>query len=115
MENINKASSAKYLNAISSHLKGKGYEILATVEDPETSISLVCSDDGDLVFVSSFYGEGQFPEPEPESIRPQVEREAVELILEHDFPLGQARFDIVSLMIAGDHKAILRHHIDALQ
>lgn len=115
MENINKASSAKYLNAISSFLKGKGYEILATVEDPEKSISLVCSCDGTLVFVSSFYGEGQFAEPESESIRHQVESEAVDLVLEHDLPLGQMRFDIVSLMIAGDHNAILRHHINALQ
>lgn len=115
MENINKSElSDKCRKAIKSFVERKGCTVLGEVE--EGILGLVFKDEGDMVFAACYVGHGQFDEPDLKPLRSTLESEAVCWMFRNSDAIGagQVRFDVISLMLASDSKALLRHHIGAL-
>lgn len=99
------------------YLELKGYEIL---EDGwchgRDSVDFIATDEEDaLVFidceVSENAGEG-IPEEAPD--RKAFERIAAAYLAEADLSNTEVRYDIVGVLILGESRALIRHHINAI-
>lgn len=99
------------------YLELKGYEIL---EDGwchgRDSVDFIATDeDGALVFidceVSENVGEG-IPEEAPD--RKAFERIAAAFLAESDLSSVEVRYDVVGILIIGESRALIRHHINAI-
>lgn len=99
------------------YLELKGYEIL---EDGwchgRDSVDFIATDEDDaLVFidceVSENAGEG-IPEEAPD--RKAFERIAAAYLVEADLSNTEVRYDIVGVLILGESRALIRHHINAI-
>ena len=109
METIND----KVMPAISTFLTRRGYDILEqNWTHGKDSIDFIARDeDGELVFVAAkVASEGNaFP------VRKSLERVAAAyLAASSDIPEGSIRFDVISLLVLGPSKALIRHHINAI-
>lgn len=111
------AIDTKAMHGIRTFLERKGFEIL---EEGWThggdTVDFIAQDEGDLVFVSCQIsrnrGEG-FPEKKAD--RDALERVAIAYLAEQPGSDDcTVRFDLVSMMIDADDKALLRHHRNAL-
>ena len=107
----------KATQGVRRYLELRGYEIL---EDGwchgKDSIDFIARDENDdLVFIKCTIhgneGEG-IPEEKPD--RKAFERIAAAYLTESDCDNSTVRFDLVSLLVIGDSRALLRHHINAL-
>lgn len=96
----------------------KGYEVLEQNWSPEgsdESVPLIAYDGDVLVFIDVTVRSG-FEGFAPES---QTDREAMEVLAARylaqsdDEPDFEVRFDIISMMVVGESRAMLRHHINA--
>ena len=111
------AIETKALRGIRTFLERKGFEILEEGwAHGADAVDFIALDEGDLVFiscqVSRNIGEG-FPEENLD--RAALERLAIAYLSERqDAADCTIRFDIVSMMIVADDRAILRHHRNAL-
>ncbi len=79
-------------------------------------IDFIADDDGELVFVECKirHNEGDGLGAEKPS-RKKLERIAAAYLADNlDIPEGTVRFDYVTMLIVGDHKALIRHHRNAL-
>lgn len=99
------------------YLELKGYEIL---EDGwchgRDSVDFIATDEDDaLVFidceVSENAGEG-IPEEAPDC--KAFERIAAAYLAEADLSNTEVRYDIVGVLILGENRALIRHHINAI-
>lgn len=99
------------------YLEIRGYEIL---EDGwchgKGSVDFIATDeDGALVFidceVNANAGEG-IPEEKPD--RKAFERIAAAYLAESDQSCIEVRYDIVGVLIIGESRALIRHHINAI-
>lgn len=79
-------------------------------------IDFVVEDGGELVFVACQVRENVGKGLGEEKVdRNKFERIAAAYLAEHlDRAEGTVRFDIVTMLILSDHKALLRHHRNAL-
>ena len=104
--NTNPTLQDRAVKAAARFLEVRGYETLATGwKSPETrgAIDLVARDpeSDDLVFVDV-------------SARPTMELLAVSWLAENDFAESVGvRFDKISMIVVGEDRALLRHHINA--
>lgn len=114
MENINEIESVKFRNAIKFFLEAKGYTVLG--EPEEGILGIVFKDGDETVFAACYAGRGQFDEPDLKPLRSTIESEAICWMFGNpDFmDNGPVRFDAISLMVGGDDRALLRHHVRAL-
>ena len=105
------------MQGIRNFLEMRGFEI---VEDGWKSgkvrVDFIARDEDDLVFVDcnvySDAGEG-FPEDKPN--RAACEKAAAAYLAQHlDIEQTMIRFDIVSLLVLSDSRAMLRHYRNAL-
>lgn len=96
----------------------KGYEVLEQNWSPEgsdESVPLIAYDGDVLVFIDVTVRSG-FEGFVPES---QTDREAMEVLAARylaqtdDEPNFEVRFDIISMMVIGESRAMLKHHINA--
>lgn len=107
----------KALQAASMFLERRGYEV---IEEKwaygNDSIDIIAREDEDLVFVDvrvKADGTRQMPEEKPD--RDRFERIAAAYLTEADEGADFAiRYDIVSILVLNDNKALLRHHRNAL-
>ena len=96
----------------------KGYEVLEQNWSPEgsdESVPLIAYDGDVLVFIDVTVRRG-FEGFVPES---QTDREVMEVLAARylaqtdDEPDFEVRFDIISMMVIGESRAMLKHHINA--
>lgn len=118
--NTNPTLQDRAVKAAARFLEIRGYETLATGwKSPETggTIDLVASDpdSDDLVFVDvsarpnsgAGFGDGR-------NDRETMELLAVSWLVENDFAESVGvRFDKISMIVVGEDRALLRHHINA--
>ncbi len=114
---MNKATKTKAMQGIRKFLEMRGFEI---VEDGWKSgknrIDFVARDEDDLVFVDCHVhgdtGEG-FPADAPD--RATSERVAAAYLAQHDgLEQTMIRFDIVSMLVLSNDRAMVRHYRNAL-
>lgn len=111
------AIDTKAMKGIRSYLERRGFEIIEErwAHGGDT-IDFIANEEDDLVFISCQFrrnsGEG-FPEEVLD--RGSLERLAAAYLAEHlDSVDCAVRFDLVSMLILGDDRALLRHHRNAL-
>lgn len=110
-------TNQRAMQGVRRYLELKGFEIL---EDGwchgKDSIDFIARDDDDeLVFVKcSIHGNEGEGIPEQQVDRKAFERIAAAYLAESDCDNTTVRFDTVSLLVIGDSRALLRHHINAL-
>ena len=109
--------NTKALSGIAKFLERRDIEVLEQGWAHGTDkIDFVARDNDELVFIAAVIrentGEGLGKEtPDREAF----ERIAAAYLSDHmDSPEGTVRFDIVTMLILGDSKALLRHHRNAL-
>ena len=116
-KDIMEAIDTKAKKGIRVYLERRGFEILeedwAHVGD---AADFIARDEDDLVFVhcqiTQNGGEG-FPEEDAD--RAALERLAAAYLAEHlDSEDIRIRFDVVSMLIVGESRALFRHHLNAL-
>lgn len=94
------------------YLESIGCDILeSNWECPAGTVDVICDDDGTVAFVAVVAAYGHLPE-EDVSHRNQrrFEEFALSYLAERDDLEGFARFDIISIGIVEEHRALLRHH-----
>lgn len=106
------------IKATKLFLERRGYGVVETGwECPAGAIDVVATDDETLVFVevsARATAEGGFPEGGGREDRGRRETVAIAYLAEHEGVDCPVRFDNVSLVVLGEDKAFLRHHINAL-
>lgn len=108
----------KATRAIGAYLEHRGLEIVERGwAHGDASVDYVARDEGDLVFVTCLVGENDgagFPKEEVD--RKANERLAIAYLADHPERGDCAvRFDVVSLVVTSDSRALLRHHRNALR
>lgn len=107
----------KAMEAIGTFLERKGYDIVERGwEHDGSTADFVAREDGDTVFVLTRVrmddGSG-FPDEDLD--RGALERLAAAYLAQADGDCNvTVRFDVVSLIVLGDHRAFLRNHRNAL-
>ncbi len=110
-------TNEKALRGIRTFLQRRDMEI---VEDGwahgKDKIDFVVRDEDELVFVAATIRDNEGTGLGTETPdRKMFERIAAAYLAEHlDTPEGTVRFDIVTMLILGECKALLRHHRNAL-
>lgn len=108
----------KAVEASARYCELKGYEVVEqnwSPEDSEESIPLIAYDGDELAFIDVTVRSG-FEGFVPES---QTDREAMEILAakylaQTDLESNvEIRFDIISLMVVREDRAMLKHHINA--
>ncbi len=114
----NKALGARGEDAATSYLMRRGYEIIArnwTCAAGEADIVALC--DEAIVFVEvktrSSTDMGMPEEAVDKRKRSRYERIAALFLADCDIVDVQVRFDIISLVVIGSDRAMVRHHVNA--
>lgn len=104
--------------AAASFLKRRDFEILE--HDwfcPAGSVDLVCMDDETLVFIEvkarSDASQGFPSDKVDQKKRERFERIAASYLQQHTLTDTRVRFDVVSILVLGEDRAFLRHHVNA--
>lgn len=110
---------ARGIEAAARFLDHQGYDILEKFPTHQTGWpDIVADDDGTLVFVKiriRANASGGMPcEGDTDTMRESFERAAAEYLAANDYVDMPLRFDVISLLVIGDDKAMIRHHINAL-
>ena len=108
----------KAIKASERFLESRGYEILETSwECTAGGADIIARDDADVVFVevnAKTNTEAGFPaEAGTEAKRAKFERTAIAYMAGYEETDVSVRFDIISMVIIGESRAMLRHHINA--
>ena len=101
---------------IRAYLKHRGIEVLEeSWAHGSNSIDFIAMDDEELVFVDAATKCGGHGMPREEPDRERFERIAAAYLAEAEVEgLTSIRYDIVSLLVTGSEKALLRHHKNVL-
>ncbi|WP_282710987.1 YraN family protein [Lancefieldella sp. Marseille-Q7238] len=102
--------------AIRAYLRHRGVEILEeSWEHGSDDIGFIAMDEGELVFVDTATKCGGYDMPREEPDRERFERIASAYLAESEEEgLTSIRYDIVSLLVVGSEKALLRHRKNVL-
>jgi putative endonuclease len=112
METIND----KAMHGISTYLTRSGFDIIEEGwAHGKDSIDFIAREDDDLVFIATKTADGGSDIPAEKVNRKSLERVAAAYLAANlDIPEGSVRFDIVSMLILGESRALIRHHRSAL-
>lgn len=102
--------------AIRAYLEHRGIEVLEEgwAHGPD-GIGFIAMDEGELVFVETMTKCGGCDMPQEEPDWERFERIAAAYLAESEVEgLTSIRYDIVSLLVVGSGKALLRHHHNVL-
>ncbi|MEF9875311.1 MAG: YraN family protein [Gordonibacter sp.] len=107
----------KAMRGINRFLENRGFEVLA--QDwayGSDHMDFVAREDDELVFITTTIRTDATHGMGPEEIdRDSAERVALAWLKDHvESPEGTVRFDVITMVILGDHKALLRHHRNCL-
>ena len=114
---MNKATKTKAMAGIRTFLEHRGFEIVEDGwESGKVSVDFIARDEDDLVFVNcNVYGDtGEgFPEDKPN--RAACEKAAAAYLSQNsELEQTMIRFDIVSMLVLGNDRAMVRHYRNAL-
>lgn len=99
----------KAIKASERFLESRGYEILETSwECAAGGADIIARDDAAVVFVEVNARTGA------EAKRAKFERTAIAYMAGYEETDVSVRFDIISMVVIGESRAMLRHHINAL-
>lgn len=106
------------LQAASKYMERRGYEIVETAWSCEVgTIDVIAKDDDTLVFTCvkcHDAAENGLPKDEvTEARRDALERLAAKFLADYDACDMRIRFDLVSMLVIGTDRALIRHHINA--
>ena len=112
----------KAIEAASRFLAHRGYEVVETSwESKGSAIDVVAREDDAIVFVDVFARRGTdkgMPDDGGVASRERREIAAATWLSEHADDEGFAnlpiRFDSIAMMVIGENRALLRHHINCL-
>ena len=109
----------KAIKASERFLESRGYEILETGwESPAGAVDIIARADEGVVFVevnARTGAEAGFPaEADTAAKRASFERAAIAYMAGYDEADVSVRFDIISMVVMSENRAMLRHHINAL-
>lgn len=120
MATKNKTLAQKGHEAAVKFLQSREYEILdENLKFEDGTIDIVAKDDGNIVFVQvsvrDSSSKGLPSEAMSNSKRMRLERMAIEYLKDNaaDFR-GGIRFDTIGIVVVGDDRAFIRHHINAM-
>ena len=107
-------NSEKCRKAVTRFLERRGCTVLDELE--EGYLHVVFKDEGELVFAACNVGHGQFIDTDFDKLRPAFESQAIKWLASNNNIVGDCRirFDCISLAIASEESAILRHHMNVL-
>lgn len=108
---------AKAMCGIERFLDRRGIEILdRDWAHGSDKIDFVAEDDGKLVFINTVIRANASKGLGAERLdRESAERIATAWLRDHlDYPEGEVRFDVVTMLVLDDQKALIRHHVNAL-
>lgn len=111
------ATNEKAMRGIERFLERRGMKIIeAGWAHGNDRVDFIADDDGELVFISCTIRVNDGGGLGTEQVnRKAFERVAAAYLAEHlDIPEGTIRYDVVSMLILGDSKALIRHHLNAL-
>ncbi|MDD7204199.1 MAG: YraN family protein [Coriobacteriaceae bacterium] len=102
--------------AATTFLERKGYDILEEGWAHGTdAVDVIARDDEDMVFVDVLVKSAGLDMPEEKPDRGKFERIAAAYLAElGDEENFSVRYDMVSILVLSDSRALLRHHINAL-
>ena len=102
--------------AIRAHLRHRGIEVLEEGwAHGSDSIDFIAANDEELVFVDTTTKCGGFDMPREEPDQERFGLIAAACVAEAEVEgLTSIRYDIVSLLVTGSEKALLRHHKNVL-
>lgn len=102
--------------AIRTYLKHRGIEVLEEGwAHGSDGIGFIAMDEGELVFADTATKCGGYDMPQEEPDRERFERIAAAYLAEAEVEgLTGIRYDIVSLLVTGPERALLRHHKNVL-
>jgi len=108
----------KAVQASARYCELKGYEVVEqnwSPEGSEESIPLIAYEDDTLVFIDVTARNGfEGFVPESETDREAMEALAARYLAEADVDANvEVRFDIISMMVVREDRAMLKHHINA--
>lgn len=112
----------KALEAAKNYVTHRGYDVIDSAYETEQDgqLDIVAMDEGTIVFIDVLARKNTkqgFPsEPNNVANRKRRENQAICWIADHpeysnNIPV---RFDVVSIIVVAEHRAFLRHHINAL-
>ena len=106
------------VSASARYLELRGYEVLEqnwSPEGSEESIPLIAYEDDTLVFIDVTVRNGfEGFVPESETDREAMEVLAARYLAQADLDANiEVRFDIISMMVVREDRAMLKHHINA--
>lgn len=112
----------KAIKAAARFLITRGYEVVETQWKSEAgcSIDLVATEDDTVVFVDVLARQGTdrgMPDDGGEASRERKEIAAATWLAEHsdeEYVNRPIRFDSIAMMVIGESRALLRHHINCL-
>ena len=107
------------IKAASMFVTRRGYEVLDEewgIPEQEIQIDLVARDEDDIVFIdvkARAYGDSL---PDEDIDRKRLESVAARWLASHPEQAEDVtvRFDAISLLVIGEDRALLRHHINVL-
>lgn len=111
------AIDTRATRGIRVYLERRGFEILEDGWAHGGDVAdFIARDEDDLVFVNcQITQNGGKGFPEEDADRAALERLAAAYLAEHlDSEDIRIRFDVVSMLIVGESRALLRHHLNAL-
>ena len=113
---MRKSTDERPHEAIRAYLRHRGIEVLEEGwAHGSDGIDLIAMDDKGLVFVDTAIKCGGYDMPEEAPDRERFERIAAAYLAEAEVEgLTSIRYDIVSLLVVGSEKALLRHHKNVL-
>ena len=102
--------------AVRAYLEHRGIEVLEEGwAHGSDGIGFIAMDEGELVFVDAATKCGGYDMPKEEPDRERFERIAAACLAESEVEgLTSIRYDIVSLLVTGSERALLRHHKNVL-
>lgn len=105
-------NSEKCRKAVTRFLERNGCTVLDELE--EGYLHVVFEHEGELVFAACTVGHGKFVDTDFDKLRPAFESQAIKWLASNNNTVGECRirFDCISLAIASENSAILRHHIN---
>ncbi|MBQ9068239.1 MAG: endonuclease [Eggerthellaceae bacterium] len=114
---MNKVTKTKAMQGIRTFLERRGFEI---IEDGwgkgKSRVDFIAREDDDLVFVNCniYDDEGNgFPADKPDRVSCEMAASKY-LGQAGDLEQSMIRFDIVSMLVLGESRAMLRHYRNAL-
>lgn len=105
-------NSEKCRKAVTRFLERNGCTVLDELE--EGYLHVVFEHEWELVFAACTVGHGKFVDTDFDKLRPAFESQAIKWLASNNNTVGECRirFDCISLAIASENSAILRHHIN---